>query len=67
MPQTLNQAAPAPAAIEGLHHKLKFGLFSLAAIKGPDGMTEMAHLWWLFASRTTRPPSTPVAAASAPP
>lgn len=27
-------------------------LKTLAAVKGPQGMTEMAHMWWLFASIT---------------
>jgi len=35
---------------------------TLAAVKGGEGLTELAHLWWLYAG-VTPAPTTPVAAA----
>jgi MFS family permease len=40
-----DKSSPAPAAVEGLHHRLKFGLFSLATI---NGLSTAYYIQWIF-------------------
>jgi hypothetical protein len=39
---------------------------TLAALKGPEGLSDIAHLWWLYAGKAAAPAPAPIASASQP-